>query len=749
MTDVSTYLGRALGIFAVSVLFFHYVDVPFRVLLITAIIAIVLLIYVSWKNLNKSIIPVIMTIVAVFLGYSLEFILVSRDFIYNYDRFRYGWASIWGRFQGVYIGLLAILASVILFVVVKLIIEKSNKKNRNSHDSKLLLNQEKDMERLGYYIDNFESIGMNGEWGSGKTFLTDMFIKENKNKYDFIKIGLLDCDLDEIQNLLLSELDRVLSRGHIFSVQSLKIKKILNKIDLLDGVRTFLFPDNESYLGAIREMKELFKLAKKPVVIIFEDIDRISDIDIIKKLFSIAEQLTCEKIKVLYQYAQKHLTDMDMGRDFTEKYIPYIVNLTSPTFFSAFEGMYTDEVLKEWIGGDVANYPNKEDFDFLAENIVVPFSLGELGSDKKHSEPLMTSVNMRKLKRFICEVITAINEDDGKNSPNKRLIISFYLIKHFYHDFYEKLSVEKNLFDIPIFLRGEEVCSIRGLYNNSDKPENVQISESPHNIENYKILCLLYSDFQIDSGKDTTIPALGKIIMSSDLWYFASRRDNLIREIYAKGTMGLEYFTFLAESFTCHALSDNTKSKLTVKNFHEFDSLFKKEACKKGVILRTNSRIRFENIFDAFNIVDTNVDKKNKLVDFYLQYNENVEFDKEFFEIALTFNEKSATYTKFIDSFNRMNPERIWRKRVFGFSFLITSLDTLGKKISEISDFLVIPMVDSFRGDGLDKDKYVAELLKLKEKIEALYSPLDSDTQRIIDFIKQSVAVLNEQLDII
>ena len=79
---------------------------------------------------------------------------------------------------------------------------------KNNED--LFVEHKYDLKRLLNYLENFSIIGINGEWGSGKSFLTD-----HLKNFILIKIDLLSCNIDEIQTVILNELDKLLKNQGI------------------------------------------------------------------------------------------------------------------------------------------------------------------------------------------------------------------------------------------------------------------------------------------------------------------------------------------------------------------------------------------------------------------------------------------------------------------------------------------------------------------------------------------------------
>jgi hypothetical protein len=83
----------------------------------------------------------------------------------------------------------------------------STKKN-NLDNKKLIFKREKDLERLLYYMDMFDIIGINAVWGVGKLFLVNELKKIIKEKYEIIEIDILSCNLNELQLILIKKSKR-------------------------------------------------------------------------------------------------------------------------------------------------------------------------------------------------------------------------------------------------------------------------------------------------------------------------------------------------------------------------------------------------------------------------------------------------------------------------------------------------------------------------------------------------------------
>lgn len=70
------------------------------------------------------------------------------------------------------------------------------------------------------------------------------------------------------------------------------------------------------------------------ILIIYEDLDRVEDTNVIKKILGISEKISSNKVKILHQFSCQNLNDKGIDRNYLEKYIPFIVKITDIPFFS-------------------------------------------------------------------------------------------------------------------------------------------------------------------------------------------------------------------------------------------------------------------------------------------------------------------------------------------------------------------------------------------------------------------------------
>ena len=311
-------------------------------------------------------------------------------------------------------------------------------KTNLENDGDLFVEHKYDLERL---LNYFSIIGINGEWGSGKSFLTN-----HLKNFTLIKIDLLSCNVDEIQTVILNELDKLLKNQGIFSPFSPKLKKILQQGKLFENISQLFVKNDISYSEAITGLHNNLRSINKPVVIVYEDLDRVENTTVIKQILDISEKIAGDNVKILYQFSETNLLDKGIERTYLEKYIPFILNLTDIPFKSTLSYVLKQEIYKD-------SLLDEEDFKFL----YLPVYLPHFNNFNNLNRPLtsikfeLKNVTIRKTQLFLNELNQVINEK-GIYKKNKRVVILFFLLKHFYYEAYKKISSGESLLDTFTFL---------------------------------------------------------------------------------------------------------------------------------------------------------------------------------------------------------------------------------------------------------------------------------------------------------
>ena len=321
--------------------------------------------------------------------------------------------------------------------------QKENDKskiNLKTHEE-LFTERKYDLKRLIDYLNNFSIIGINGEWGSGKSFLTD-----HLQDFTLVKIDLLSCNIDEIQLVIINEIDKLLKKEGIFSPFSPKLKKIMQQGKLFENISLFFIKNDISYSDAITGLRNNLRSINKPVVIVYEDLDRVENSTVIKQILGISEKIAGNNIKILYQFSETSLLEKGIDRAYLEKYIPFILNLTDIPFRSTLSYVLEEKSNKDFL-------LKEEDFSFLYSPIYFPYfkNFDNLNRPSFNIGRELKNISIRKTQLFLNELNQVINEKEIYKK-NKRIVILFFLLKHFYYDAYKKISSGESLLDIFTFL---------------------------------------------------------------------------------------------------------------------------------------------------------------------------------------------------------------------------------------------------------------------------------------------------------
>lgn len=296
-------------------------------------------------------------------------------------------------------------------------------------DEKEFIKERKyDLARLEEYLSFDNVVGINGQWGSGKTTIVKEFFSRHEEEVHCIKVDLLTCNEGELEIFLIDQLDKILERNHVYSSNSRKIKAAFSGQKYLETIRKFLWGDNDTKTTLLGNyVKDVEKLGK-PIVVSIEDLDRLHDSKVIKELLDFTQRLSCDSIRIIYEYDADKLEKVGIDRDYLEKYIPYVVNL-SPVSFS---------ILLDFFAAKGQPIP-RDDYRFLiteqySEKYVDTLLGMHIGGSFDYKNPSVRSVEV-----FLNETKKYINKQELNPQENKRVIISFFFMKHLLNDIYDEL----------------------------------------------------------------------------------------------------------------------------------------------------------------------------------------------------------------------------------------------------------------------------------------------------------------------
>lgn len=337
--------------------------------------------------------------------------------------------------------LFALMLIPIFKIFIQIIFAKEDDNNDIKKDQIFKLH-EADLYRLKSYLttNDISSIGINGAWGTGKSFIVQKLINdyEIKAKYEVIEIDLLTCNLNEIDIVLLDYIDRCLKSNGIFSSAASEIRQVPSSNFFIQYLKNIAFNNTNTLSSSYKDIKEKVSYLDKKILIVYEDIDRISDINIIKKIFSISEKLMGEKICFLYQYDISKLLEMKIDHHYLEKYVPYSVNITKMSFHHILICVYEEykDKLTE-LGVSQLDISSK----LSSSNIIKKYTSGFNKSDIHGLVP--ENLSIRSVKNYLKDVLFMLESKNcSRITPDyKKILYAVLYLKHFRNREYNKLEV--------------------------------------------------------------------------------------------------------------------------------------------------------------------------------------------------------------------------------------------------------------------------------------------------------------------
>lgn len=490
-------------------------------------------------------------------------------------------------------------------------------------------------------------LGIESFWGMGKSLILDHFMYREKDSFAFIRIDVVALNIDDVLEYLVMQITSELEKQYVFSKRSRNFISYINNFKYGHLLTNFL--GNEStYSSELENFKTSIRKLNKPIIIIFEDLDRIDDKDVLRKIFYISERLTADlsgKLKVIYQYSTEEINLKGFDNYYLQKYIPKTVSLTHISFMKLFNYIIQSNI-NEY--GKVLPY---EDLilDIINPSISWAEELGDIITLNEQERYLAPAYNIRNIESFISIVAFYINEFSEIIHNNKQfdeVLVKHCYIKCFLQNFYQSISttidinwnfaVEFNnkvefILDIVDGLKADEDSSkIKALFMSSTKPINFEKLLAFSILELY-----LYDRRFNDLFKSTRASIFDCNYIGSSSEVRQDQKRSLLRlEHYfyyciAVGNKAQEGYVSFINDFVKNVLFSNDIIN-SYKNFAEYS--FKTGKVKEVLNIET-----WRHIFDAFYYTAWNWDK-----DTINQY-----FDKL---IRLYFNLYKEEYGK--DSFS-------------------------------------------------------------------------------------------------
>lgn len=370
--------------------------------------------------------------------------------------------------------------------------KKYKKQNSNSNPGPFT-ERTFDLKRTKEYILNSNILGINADWGMGKSFLIEQLIKDTdiQQKFDVIQIDLLSCDLDKIELVLIEEIDRIFKKHHIYTNNSRRLKNALGNNKWLNLLGVLGFETKDSMAASFDGYKKEFDKLPKKILLIFEDIDRIENKDTIKKIFAICEKLSCEQLHIIYQYYNDELEKIGFTRHFLEKYIHYTINLTPISYESLVTYLWDKLKMSETI-------KDRNKVGNLLRIVPGVYNINQMLNININVDIKLPELSIRKMQTFLSELKIMITENDEFQKDDViDTVIRVIFIKHFFTEYYNAFEIFESPLDAPFFFWEDEYYNIKRIIkkicksSETDKPLNTTFEEFLNQKDNRTIFGLL------------------------------------------------------------------------------------------------------------------------------------------------------------------------------------------------------------------------------------------------------------------
>ncbi|WP_185819871.1 P-loop NTPase fold protein [Salibacterium salarium] len=647
----------------------------------------------------------------------------------------------------VHIGLIAIC---LLFVIVTWIFRwymtKNEDSGKNIHDATLIAKREKDLNVLESRLSTFPIIGLNGRWGTGKTFLVNKLRERLEDKYEIIEIDLLTCNLNEFQLTLIKELEKVMYRNRIISKHSYKLKSFFDNgslVPTLKNFQHFIVSENTTYAETIKGFKQDLNKLQKDIIIVYEDIDRIAKEDVIKQIFSTSEKLADNNVKIIYQYDENQLKSFGFSSMFIEKYIPFRMNITEINFFEIVDFELTQQFQQ--------NVLEINDFEFLKTYALQQRFNILLDEFKFDMDINMTFKNMsiRKVENFLDESISTIKQKPHL-SEFKRMVISFFITKHFFESVYEEMGIENGLLEnvqFEIHSTSYNIGEILAKYKKDElkKADIETIFNDESNCLKLLVLKLFnfnYGHFSIQKEYKGLESILDEPIMEIRDKNLNEKKDRIIWNLLASGKSEYTDYEYVGNKFIEEVLGQEDP----ITSYHDFfNSLFHhKEYLDNGTIFKIGVP-EFLELFKAFRVMDVTADQQTELIDIYFAVQDIKSLD---LKVIQNMNYcKLSSKKEYLNILSRLNQLHIKGSLNHEKSFVqflekyIEALTSLG--YMNTKDFWHFSnKVENVTEHMLDEITKIKETLsKLERKITI--KTIQWELNLIIEFLNRIIALIN------
>lgn len=272
-----------------------------------------------------------------------------------------------------------------------------------------------DLEKLKKYLENSNVVGIDSEWGQGKSYFVDYW-RKNENVTSVL-ISVLNTSKKDVIDFVLKQLDKQLLKEGQIETNSRVIKSFLSNQNFLGISFNGIF-SSKTYKEALADYKKALKNRKNPLYVIFDDLDRVKEKELLIKVLNLGDEIQSDKLKILYLYDQKKLNILELDREYIEKFIPLTLGLTKLSFFDILAAKLKELKINLSI----------DEFDFLKTYFF---------EKNQDNQELLINPTPRNIEIFLKEIksMQVIKEYNSTfNDIKKREIIAMIFFKVFYFE---------------------------------------------------------------------------------------------------------------------------------------------------------------------------------------------------------------------------------------------------------------------------------------------------------------------------
>lgn len=646
------------------------------------------------------------------------------------------------------IGIIELVLSIYFIIIGNKQINNTKKKD----DREIFESRHYDLERIKDFILRVPILGINSGWGNGKTFVMERLYAEPEIKANFeiIQIDLLTCNLDELELILISELEKILNKSKVYSKNSRQLKKMLGEQGILKQIQEYIMDSNTMISSTVIGFKQDVEKIEKNILIVYEDIDRIVDEKTIKKIFAISEKLAGNKIHVIYQYEQHNLEQIGLKREYLEKYIPFIVNLTDMDYRDIVKGLWKELKMEE-LGVD-----QKEIIDipyYVPRNYEVEKAL-EIAVE---TSVLLRGISVRKVRIFMQEIKCILQSNKYlAREENRKTVIRFLFIKNFLYQYYEKFSIWKNIEETLLFVYHNCNYTMSELLykrtNNEFSAVDInEIFSYEENREIYTIFMLLECDFIWENKKASFEDIMNASVQTLIKEEKIERNNRIIWNILGNGKSEFTNMNNAVDKFVREVLNVEANKRKEAWTKYQND-LYEENLVKDNQTVFRIGIDGLHTLFQGFRVMDAPEENWIQLLAFYDEVEKEKSVTVEFIE-SLNYCDltKKKVYLKAMEIFckyqisGNVNAEKSYGKFLenylkpiyyFGYSrhYEPWMFELHGS---------IIENINFVKG----KLKNVEETMK-KEKDYLFISEAKMECELIIRFIQKNLQLINSTKEI-